>query len=368
MGTPKVIYRDQDFADPNCWIRYMATRVMRQNLNFLCAVNGSPGAGKTYSALSIAEQLSRVTGIEFTIHHVPFSFLEMMKLINSGELGRGSIIVFDEPQVAIGAKDHQSQVNKMFHNLASTFRHKNYILFFCNPFLEDLDKSVRKLFHAQFQVIGKDEINKETIIKPLYLQWNSKQDDFYHHFLKVVYKPKGKTKYVTHKLKRWRVSLPSKELIDQYEIKKKEFTSMLNKRIENALKDYEKDMEPEKPKIEIDTSHGPTETQLLYLLLLKKYRTLTNVARILNKSITAIQSGVKIAQKKGWSPENALLYAEKMGYTLENLMFNKNLPLFLIKDDTQGISNSYALQKNKKKFEEDENNSKIPQQNIVKTP
>lgn len=321
MGSPKVIYFKPEDERKNSWVRYILGRI-KKNENFLCTVNGPTGIGKTYSALSIAEMISKVSGVEFGIKQVKFSFFEMMKLINSGDLKRGSIIVFDEPQRSIGAKDHNTETNKIFYHLASTFRHKNYIVFFCHPFLEDLDKPTRKLLHAQFQVIGKDETNKVTTVKPLFLEYNSKKDDFYYHFLRVVFKPKAKSKFLSTKLKRWEIPMPSKELVAAYEQRKTDFTTSLNKQIEQKLLKYEpapETFEENKVNHVGQMVHAPTKIQLLTLLLVKKYKLKYNVAQMIGRHPTAVSEHLRLAFKKGFTPENCEEFAQKMGYTIENL-------------------------------------------------
>ncbi len=244
MGSPKVIYRDNTTLRTDSWGRYVAARILQRNENFLCIVRGGTGIGKSYTALSLCwEWGKRYYNDEFTIDYVVFSFLDLMRLINSGKVKRGSRILIEEPQVEINSKNFQSEVNKCFYQLASTFRHRGYIVFFCNPHLEDLDKSVRKLFHASFEVLGKDEKARTTVVKPLFLEWNAKLDDFYHHYLKVVFKPEGESKYISHKLKLIYIVHPPQSLADLYEKKKTEFTTALNLRIQKKLEQlHQKDL------------------------------------------------------------------------------------------------------------------------------
>jgi len=159
---PKVVYRTGN-PEKHSWCRYIAARINR-NENFLCCITGPPGIGKSYTGISICHILNDFLGTEFHLDYIVFSFLELMKLINSGRLQRGDRILFEEPQCEISSKNHQSTYNKVFFQLTSTFRHRGFILFFCNPHIEDLDKSVRKLFHAQFSVVSKDEKAKTAKI------------------------------------------------------------------------------------------------------------------------------------------------------------------------------------------------------------
>jgi len=308
MGVPKIIYGEEE-SRKDSWIRYILNRI-KKNENFLCSINGGTGMGKTYSGISIAHKICSVNGREFDIHFIPFSFVELMRLISSGKLKKGSVIVFDEPQIAIGSKDHQSNINKAFHNLASTFRHKNYIMFFCNPYLEDLDKSVRKLFHAQFQIVSKDEKNKLVTIKPYYLQWNSQKDKFYRHFLKIVHKVPGKSRSSVSQLKSWKVEHPPKELVEPYELKKSAFTDSLNAKIEEGLKKLEQD-DAKKIEDKHDFVKRLTENQVQAIVLYRKYKQVTKVAKLLGKDIGGMSQTLKSGRKKGWDENNINIYLEK---------------------------------------------------------
>jgi len=311
MGVPKIIYTENS-DKKNSWVKYILNRI-RKNENFLCCINGPTGIGKTYTGISLGDMISKETNKEFNIHYIPFTFVELMRLINSDRLKKGSVIVFDEPQVAIGSKDHQSSINKAFHNLASTFRHKNYIMFFCNPFLEDLDKSVRKLFHAQFQITSKDEKSKEVSIKPYYLQWNPQKDKFYKHFLKIVSKDPGKSKPSIKPLKVWKIPHPPKELIQEYENKKTEFTNALNLKIQQKLEEAEFNVKDKQINEQFDFSKRLTKKQVDALFLYRQHKTLAKVAKILKKTVPSVHTSIQGARRKGFTEDNIEVYMKKFG-------------------------------------------------------
>jgi predicted DNA-binding protein YlxM (UPF0122 family) len=293
MGAPKVIYQEE--LGKNSWLRYIKARIKDRNENFMCGVTGGPGVGKTYTGLSIGEMLKDEYGFIFDINHVVFSFLDLMKLINDANLKRGSVILFDEPQTEINSKNHQSEINKVFYQLTSTFRHRGFVLLFCNPFLEDLDKSTRKLFHANFQVLSKDEKNKLAKVKPLYLEWSSSKDDWYKHFLRVVHKPQGKSKFISSKLTSWNIPHPSKELADEYEIKKMAFTTALNKKIQERLQMIENGNN--KPTISPLDKLTDKQTEVIETIL--RCSTQQEAAEELGITPQAVSGYIRLAEKKG---------------------------------------------------------------------
>lgn len=235
MSDAIVVYPGE--AERHSWARWMVGRTMSSNKNNLISVVGKTGSGKTLSAISICEIMSEMDGVEFTVDHIVFDLMELMELINSGKLRRGSKIILDEPQVSISAKDFQSQANKVFNFLLTTFRHLNLSLFFCTPFETLLDKSTRKLFHARFETMSINKKSQTCRLKPRYIEYSDFKSEPYRKRLFLVYREKGITKH--NKLFHWDVERPSKPLEKAYELKKKAFTSRLNVNIMDRLKKFE---------------------------------------------------------------------------------------------------------------------------------
>jgi type I site-specific restriction endonuclease len=221
-------------------IRYIHKRI-KNNKNFLCTITGPTGSGKSWTALSIGEQLDK----DFNVTRVIFKARELMKLINDGNLKPGSVLIWDEAGIDLSNRNWQSVTNKMLNALLQTFRHKNFILFFTVPYSDFIDTASKKLFHADFET---QRINKEdevVVLKPKLLQYNSNYAKWYRKYLKIS----SHGKIV--KIRRWKVPKPSEELIKEYEIKKNLFTKSLNKEIDKQLEE----LEPQQKKIkEIDNS------------------------------------------------------------------------------------------------------------------
>jgi len=286
----------------NSWIRYFSYRVMRKNQNNLVAVVGATGSGKTWAALSVGEQLSKKNKCDFNVKQVVFDLRELMALINSGKLKKGSCIVFDEPQVSISNREFQSQANKVFNYLLSTFRHLNYTLFFCTPYEDLLDKSTRKLFHAKFLMQSINSKTKTSVVRPYTISYNSKFGKFYEKFLRVRYKPANKSIYISAPLKTWTISKPSDELIKAYEKKKRAFTTVLNLQIEqdlNKFKNKETGKFEKKP---------PTDKQAKALLLRFEGNNVEEIAKKMGVVKRTAYDYLQYAKKKGWTPENYFLH------------------------------------------------------------
>ena len=211
--------------DPH-WIKYIKNRIAN-NKNFVCPVTGQTGSGKSWTSIALGEMLDP----DFCIDNIVFKGSELMKLISSGKLKKGSCIVWEETGVTMGHTNWQSATNKALSYLLQTFRHRNFILFMTLPYLDFLDASARKLIHAQFEVKGIDRKNKKTKIKPLSCDYNGNVSKYYKKYLRVI------TNEGAVPVQMWKVPAPSKEIIEQYEKKKLNFTQNL---FEDALESFEK--------------------------------------------------------------------------------------------------------------------------------
>lgn len=227
-----VVYQDPNEDKRDAWLRYINYRVYTMHQNFMCGITGPTGSGKTYFGLYCAEKLAKQTGATFNINHVVFTLLEFYKLLDSfkGKIPPGTIILFDEPQTAINARDWQSQANKAMNRLVSTFRHNRCIVFFCMPYMRMLDKNTRTLFHAEFNMQRINKTDKIAICCPRTLHYDESVDRTYKKTLFMWHKEHGKTGMTTSRIDFWGVPLASKELIDAYEQKKTAFTNELKRR------------------------------------------------------------------------------------------------------------------------------------------
>ena len=206
------------------WIDYIKSRI-EKNKNFLAIISGPTGSGKSWAGLSLGELIDP----EFCAERVVFKGKDLMELINSGKLKKGSVIVWDETQIDLSNRNWQSVTNKMLNYLLSTFRHKNFILFFTSPYSDFIDSATLKLFHANFETRGINKAKKTVTLSPKLLQYNQSIKKWYRKYLKV------KTGNGLIKVKSLVLDRPSKNLIDEYENKKNKFTKNLNFDISEKL-------------------------------------------------------------------------------------------------------------------------------------
>jgi DNA-binding CsgD family transcriptional regulator len=264
------------------WISYIRQRI-RENKNFLGFISGPTGSGKSYTSLRIGMELNE----DFSPERIVFSGLELMSLINSGKLKKGSVIIFEEIGVNLDAKNWQSTTNKMLNYLMQTFRHRNFIFIMNSPYMDFVDASTRKLFHAEMSTAGIDSNKKQVRLKPHQIQYNPRIKKFYYKRLKVI-TAQGKVP-----VDWWLVDMPSKDLIKAYEEKKKAFTDKLNKDIQAELQAIE-DKKHKGQKKEL------TDNQEEILGMIKEGLSVKQIATLKDRNERAIYKTMEFIKKKGY--------------------------------------------------------------------
>jgi hypothetical protein len=178
-------------------------------------------------------------------------------------------------------------MNKLINFLITTFRHKNFILIFTSPYTDFIDTATLKLFHANFETSTINRTDNTCTLKPKLLQYNQSMRKWYRKYLKVIIPGSGMVK-----IKRWCLPKPSEELIKAYENKKKEFTSALNKEIEDKLNTLDGNGKPQK-------LLTPLQEQIIECLK-KGMNKQTQIAEHLGKYQSQIAMNIQYIRNKGY--------------------------------------------------------------------
>jgi hypothetical protein len=170
--------------------------------NFLIAIVGQTGSGKSYAAMKLGETFD--FNQDFDINHVIFSIDEFYQAMTT--MRNNCFIVFDEAGLGFSHREYQTQINKMLAMVFQTFRYKFLNVIFTMPKLGFLDYVGRSLLHGVIRMTDQGE-GVIYRVQPNYLG-------------SEIYTPKlGIAKF----------GLPSKALTEAYEAKK---ASFLNKQYE----------------------------------------------------------------------------------------------------------------------------------------
>ncbi len=193
-----------------------------QKRNFLCAVVGPTGSGKTYAALSLAHRLDP----NFDVENIAFEPAEFINLVKDSK--SGSVIIFDEAGVGYSSREFFSITNRALGYITQSFRFKRYVVFFTMPNLNFLDVTARKLLHFYIELSNTSVSRKEKVTRfkgmvihspPRKFSWLHGNDDIM--FIYPRTKIDGKIKKIT----RFIISAPPLDLQKRYEAKRKQWAN-----------------------------------------------------------------------------------------------------------------------------------------------
>lgn len=221
------------------FIKRLYNRVTLHNKNCMCGFFGPTGGGKSYTAMSLLVGIYLYTygSVEPNdiIRHISFRASEFIHNVSDQNTRRrGDAWIWDEAGVDAGTQDHATRKNKFLGQYAQTSRHQNQIVFFTLPSLGMLTPQVRKLLHYYVETVSIDEQKKMNKVKILEMQYNVRMDKLYFHRLKTNVRGVG-MQIINFA---W-FPLVDKPILDIYEQKKTLFTSELNIRIEQEMRNFE---------------------------------------------------------------------------------------------------------------------------------
>lgn len=293
-------------------IQYIKDRIEKKNKSYVMLFVGSVGSGKSYSALRLAEMLDK----DFDINMVCFKAKDFMNTINNlversekGEIIRGRVVMWDEFGVEHNAREFMTISNRVINYFFQTSRHLNLIVIMTVPLLSFIDSATRKLCHAVAEMQGINSHDKTATVKVKMLQTNAMTGKEYPKYLR--YRKKSKT-FVSKRLK---FHLPSKELLEDYEKKKKAFTTQLNKEIMNKLLAVE-----EKNNKQV---RALTQAQEKVAQLLSKHSA-EEVADKLGITLTSVYGHKTNIEKKGVIFKPIRENKHIIRYDMENYSLNSN--------------------------------------------
>jgi len=191
-------------------------RINKLNKNWLCAICGDTGSGKSYSALSMGYMIG---GAVYTV----FNPKEFLQVLNNPKIKRGDVIIFDEAGVGMSSRDWYKVQNKVLGAVLQTFRNMNVAVIFTMPNISFIDTQARKLFHNFMETAFIDFEKEMATLKIFDVQVNNRIDKTYYKY------PKFNIGFKEYTLKSIGIPKPSDNAILNYEKKKKAYTKALNR-------------------------------------------------------------------------------------------------------------------------------------------
>ena len=213
-------------------------RLWRRNANWISAIVGGVGSGKSWSAISIADYVDN----DFSIDKVFFRIADFVNAINEGKITKGSCCVLDEAGISWQARNFMRDENKQISQLFQIMRFLNFGVIMTVPSLYFVDKHGRDLLHA---IMKTKTINYDQG----YCELEYKLNDF-NPILNKPYRKYPRIRCDDGKIRRVasiKVFKPDQSLINRYEEKKKIFAMKLIRDVEDRIRKKAEKSKPGKP-------------------------------------------------------------------------------------------------------------------------
>lgn len=281
------LIKAKELREGEIFCKWIENRI-RNNKNVLGAETGGTGSGKSYRDLRKAELWYQYHFKNpFPAENICFSIGEVMNRLNSGELKKGEVLIFEEAGANLGSLDFQTKISKLFTYVLQSFRSMNVVIFFNLPHLDMLNKQARMLLHYAFESSGIDPKKKINKSKPFFIQVNQSTGKMYRKYLRI--KVNGKIRAV----KKFVWYMPSKELMLSYEKKKVKFLAELTQEFVDKLDEMEREQQRKMARQDL------TEVQLEVFNLVKEGHTVKEIAEIRGVTVRSINYILELMRKKG---------------------------------------------------------------------
>ena len=245
----------------------------------------SHNSGKSWGMLRMAYEIDRDN---FKLEgNLFFKAGEMMRSIRdyyerediTEEQKEGKIWMLDEAGIDLNNMKYFDEINKGLNAFFQTARHRNYIFFMTVPFMNFVSKGVRTLMTAHFNGTGYK--NNKTILVPRILEFNGDLDYFFRKRL-LIESPDGH-RGLCNDIK---LSKPPKQIVEEYEQMKKEFTKNLFTNISDKIDVFE---EKNKAMLDKNKTIKLSSRQQQVVDLLKQKKNVYQIADDLDISFNNVQ-------------------------------------------------------------------------------
>jgi len=198
-----------------------------KNKDSIVVVVGEKRSGKSYFCMKTAEDLANKWGVKFNVDNVFYEIEDLLKFMYNNTDSMG---IVEEAGFFLNAQEWASIENKIVRNMTQTQGFRRNIIFFNLPHFAFLNKTMRLMTNFGIETIGRGKVVVKKV-NPNYLEGDG---------------------YFT-KLETIEFGLPSKELVQKYEEKKKIYNDVwIQQDIEyfqllSGEKKLPEKLKPEKP-------------------------------------------------------------------------------------------------------------------------
>ncbi len=217
----------------------------RRDDMFSMILSGKRGKGKTCSTAYLGWLLDRDSNDNprFEESRISISISEFASNLSNHKLPSGSVIILDDAGLSMYSKDALKSLVKDISKMLMTVRANNPIVLMSLPIFKDLEKTSRSLGHtyAEMLVNGRDN-NGMSLLKIQHLQTSSFYGKIYRHNIKtrtVKIHPKHNYKMTFNEVQPFQTYMPPAEIIEPYNVRKKEYLAKWNAAVANRAKQAE---------------------------------------------------------------------------------------------------------------------------------
>ena len=212
------------------WLLQWISNRIKKNRNLIALFIGDTGSGKSLASIRLAERVDP----NFSIDRIVFTVKEFLILVNS-DLPPGSVIVFDDAGLGINARLWQETSARVFGMLTQGFRFKQILTFITVPDETFIERQSRKLVHIRFE-----STDVQGLMKMKLLSRNTWDPE--HPMAKFPRIHRGRSEIMVKMVK---FRLPSDDIWEKYEAKKKAYMESRFKEFQEDLEKIEKKNNPE---------------------------------------------------------------------------------------------------------------------------
>jgi predicted Zn-ribbon and HTH transcriptional regulator len=211
----------EDPMKNSVWLLQWIRNRIKKNRNLIALFIGDTGSGKSLSSIRLAERIDA----GFSVDRIVFTVKDFLALVNQG-LPPGSVIVFDDAGLGINARLWQEMSARVFGMLTQGFRYKQILTFITVPDETFIERQSRKLVHIRFE-----STDVQGVMKMKLLSRNTWDPEHPLGKFPRIHRGISEIKVMMVKFQ-----LPTKELWEKYEAKKKEY-------MESRFREFQEELE-----------------------------------------------------------------------------------------------------------------------------
>lgn len=151
QGVPETLRRPHEQPVERvlrqCW-----DRLNVRNEHYVMAIVGEEGAGKSYTAAKISDEIDD----EFSHEQIIFRAETFLQLLRDDEYREGGMYVVDEAGVSFGSRTWQDRAQVLANQALQLIRSHNVGLIFTLPILDELDSQTQGRLQAFYEITHKE--------------------------------------------------------------------------------------------------------------------------------------------------------------------------------------------------------------------